>query len=133
MTSTKPPTQNKPSTIEDPKKEELPKVDKFAKFKDGDDYIFKIEHLPTALEMLDQEMQKQKEKTKKARQEALKQKQFTIKEKYTSAFQFDYVDEGTDHEIGFLHELGSTFKSTKDDLRTNYLIVIDKILAQTHS
>ncbi len=77
--------------------------DKFLKFKHDGDHIFKIEHLPVALEMLDIEMQREREVKKRAKEEILKTKQFTIKEKYTSAFQFEDNDCETDHEIGFLH------------------------------
>lgn len=40
--------------------------------------------------------------------------------------------QGQLQEIGFLHELGSTFKSTQDDIRNNYLNVVDKMIMQSY-
>ena len=57
-----------------------------------------------------------------------------MRDRYTNAFIFNQSQESNQNyaETGFLYQLDSTFKSTQDDIRTNYLSIIDKLLQQTH-
>lgn len=103
--------------------------DPYLQFKVEDDYLFKMEHFTTALEKLDLELQEENRKKQEAKETQQKNKQFTLKEKYTTAFQFENSDESTNKEVGFLYELGATLKSTIDDITKNYLSVVNKLLA----
>ena len=58
-------------------------------------------------------------------------KKVSTKDKFIKAHQIDgqKADAGEiDFEVGFFHELGSTFKSNEDDIRKNYLVIAAKIL-----
>jgi hypothetical protein len=60
--------------------------DPYLRFKVGDDYLFKMEHFTTALEKLDLELQSENKKRQDMKEQLQKNKQFTLKEKYTTAF-----------------------------------------------
>lgn len=93
--------------------------DKFEKFYDRktDDYIFKIENLPEAFEKLDE--------TESASQEKLRVEEIINSSKSPSALLMEkFVDKSfleTESQIGYFSAMNSSFKSSGDDIKKNYV------------
>ncbi len=64
----------------------------------NDDYIFKVSDLPIALDLLELEIKMEKEKLRIKQQQKIKDREITIKEKFTSAFKFDTVADLTSED-----------------------------------